>query len=163
MARDHLLVLDQGTTSSRAVIFDREARAVGQGQIEIIPTYPRPGWVEHSAEGLVNSINQTIVWALQDAGIGADQIAGIGITNQRETTILWDRASGESLHAAIVWQDRRTAEFCEQHRDRRAWLGERTGLVLDPYFSATKLAWLLDHVPDARSRAEAGAGGGHGR
>ena len=94
--------------------------------------------------------------ALAEAGLGADRIAAIGLTNQRETTVVWDRATGRAIGPALVWQDRRTADFCERHRDRRAWIAERTGLVLDPYFSATKIAWLLDHVPGARRRAEAG-------
>jgi glycerol kinase len=156
MARDCLLVLDQGTTSTRAVVYDREARAIGQGQVEVPPTYPSPGWVEHSPQALLDSIAKTVSWALQDARVAASRIAGIGLTNQRETTVIWDRATGIPIGPAIVWQDRRTAEFCHQHRDRRAWLAERTGLVLDAYFAATKIAWLLDHVADARPRAEAG-------
>jgi glycerol kinase len=156
VARDHLLVIDQGTTSTRSVIYDREARPVGQGQLEVPPTFPRSGWVEHDPEALLASVGRSVIWALEDAGIRSDRIAGIGITNQRETTLLWDRATGQAVHPAIVWQDRRTAGFCEQHRDRRDWLAGRTGLVLDAYFSATKLAWLLENVPDARRRAEAG-------
>jgi glycerol kinase len=154
--RDHLLAIDQGTTSTRSVVYDRRLRPVGQGQIEVAPTYPQSGWVEHNPEALVGSVGPTVTAALAEAGIGADRVAGIGLTNQRETTVLWERSSGRAVGPAIVWQDRRTAEFCERHRDKRPWIAERTGLVLDPYFSATKIAWLLDHVPDARRRAEAG-------
>jgi glycerol kinase len=156
MARDHVLVIDQGTTSTRAVVYDSRLRPVGQGQVEVPPTYPNPGWVEHDPKALVDSAGPMVVAAMADAGIGPDQIAAIGLTNQRETTIVWDRATGRSIGPALVWQDRRTAPFCEAHRDRRDWIAERTGLVLDPYFSATKIAWLLDHVPGARHRAEAG-------
>ncbi len=157
MARDHLLVIDQGTTSTRSVVYDRQARTVGQGQVEVPPSYPRSGWVEHDPEAILRSVRTTVADALAGSGIGADRIAGIGLTNQRETTVMWDRDSGRAVHPAIVWQDRRTAPFCEQHRDRRAWLAERTGLVLDSYFAGTKLAWLLENVEGARDRAEAGA------
>lgn len=156
MARDCLLVIDQGTTSTRAVLYDRQARPIGQGQVEVPPTYPKPGWVEHDPNALIDSIGKTVTWALGDAKIGADRIAALGITNQRETTVLWDRKTGEPVGPAIVWQDRRTGPFCEQNRDKRAWLAERTGLVLDAYFAATKIAWMLEHVPNARRRAEAG-------
>lgn len=156
MARDHLLVIDQGTTSTRAVVYDDRARPVGQGQLEVPPTYPRPGWVEHDAEALLASVGPTVTGALKEAKLGADRLAGIGLTNQRETTVVWDRRDGGPVGPALVWQDRRTAEFCEQHRDRRPWLAEKTGLILDPYFSATKIAWLLEHIPQARKRAEAG-------
>jgi glycerol kinase len=156
MARDHVLVIDQGTTSTRAVVYDRQLRPVGQGQAEVPPSYPRSGWVEHDPDALVGSVGPQVTRALAEAGVGADRIAAVGLTNQRETTVIWERASGRPIGPALVWQDRRTADFCEQRRDRRGWLAERTGLVLDPYFSATKIAWLLDHVPDARRRAEAG-------
>ena len=156
MARDYLIVIDQGTTSTRAVVYDRRLQPAGQGQIEVPPTYPNPGWVEHDPKALVDSAGPMVVASMADAGVRPDQIAAIGLTNQRETTIVWDRATGKAIGPALVWQDRRTAPFCEQHRDRRDWLAGRTGLVLDPYFSATKIAWLLDHVPEARKRAEAG-------
>jgi glycerol kinase len=156
MARDHLLAIDQGTTSTRTVVYDARLQPVGQGQVEVPPTYPKPGWVEHDPVALLGSVAATVSAALVDAGVSADRIAAIGITNQRETTLLWDRPTGRPVHPAIVWQDRRTAEFCDRHRDRRAWLTERTGLILDPYFSATKLHWLLEHVPEARRRAEGG-------
>jgi len=156
MARDHLLAIDQGTTSTRVVAYDSRLRAVGQGQAEVPPTYPKPGWVEHDPDALVDSVGPLVTRALAESGIGADRIAGIGLTNQRETTVVWERATGRAIGPALVWQDRRTADFCERHRDRRAWISERTGLVLDPYFAATKIAWLLDNVPGARRRAEAG-------
>ena len=156
MARDLILVIDQGTTSTRAVVYDRDARALAEGRVETPPSYPQPGWVEHDPEALVASVVGSIRGALGGAGVDTDRLAGIGLTNQRETTILWERATLRPLGPAIVWQDRRTADFCERHKVRRPWLAERTGLVLDPYFSATKIAWLLDHVPDARRRADAG-------
>jgi glycerol kinase len=161
MARDHLLSIDQGTTSTRTVVYDKHLRPVGQDQVEIPLSYPQPGWVEHDPKSLIDSVGRTVPKALSSAGISADRIAAIGLTNQRETTVIWDRATGQPIGPALVWQDRRTADFCERHRDRRPWLAERTGLVLDPYFSATKIAWLLDHVGGARRRAEAGelAGG----
>ncbi len=156
MSRDCLLVIDQGTTSTRAVVYDRRAQPMGQGQVEVPPTYPKPGWVEHDPAALIDSIGKTVPLALAEAGIGADRIAALGITNQRETTVLWDRTTGQPVGPAIVWQDRRTGPFCEQNRDKRVWLAERTGLILDAYFAATKIAWLLEHVPGARRRAEAG-------
>lgn len=156
MSRDHLLAIDQGTTSTRVVVYDARLRPVGQAQQEVPPTYPKPGWVEHDPQALVDSVGPLVTKALNEANIGADRVAGIGLTNQRETTAIWDRTTGEAIGPALVWQDRRTAGFCETHRDRRDWISQRTGLVLDPYFSATKIAWLLDHIPDARSRAEAG-------
>jgi len=156
MARDHILAIDQGTTSTRAVVHDRQLRPVGQGQVEVPPTYPHPGWVEHDAAALVASVGPVVAEALAGSGIGADRLAGIGITNQRETTVVWDRATGRAIGPALVWQDRRTADFCERHRGRRPWLAARTGLILDPYFSATKIAWLLQNVPGADWRAEAG-------
>jgi glycerol kinase len=156
MARDHLLVIDQGTTSTRALVYDSELRTVGQGQAEVLPTYPRSGWVEHDPRALVDSIGPQVTRALDEAAISADRIAAIGLTNQRETTIVWDRATGQATAPALVWQDRRTAEVCEQLKNRQSWVAERTGLVIDPYFSATKIAWILDHIPDARSRADRG-------
>jgi glycerol kinase len=156
MARDHLLVIDQGTTSTRAVVYDARLKPISQGQVEVPPSYPQPGWVEHDPEALIGSIGPTVTQALAEAGLKADRIAGIGLTNQRETTVLWNRTTGKAVGPAIVWQDRRTAGFCEAHRDRRSWLAERTGLVLDPYFSATKLAWLLEHIPEASRQADAG-------
>ncbi len=156
MARDHILSIDQGTTSTRAVVYDARLQPVAQAQVEVPPTYPKPGWVEHDAKALVGSVGPMVTEALKSAGLGADRIAAIGLTNQRETAVVWERASGEPIGPAIVWQDRRTAPFCEQHRSRQNWLSERTGLVLDSYFAATKMAWLLENVEGARRRAEAG-------
>jgi glycerol kinase len=157
MARDHLLAIDQGTTSSRVVVYDARLRPVSQAQAEVPPTYPKPGWVEHDPAALVSSVGPLVEQALAGAGIAADRLAAVGLTNQRETTVVWDRETGRAIGPALVWQDRRTADFCEQHRERRAWVSQRTGLVLDPYFSATKIAWLLEHIPGARAKAEAGA------
>jgi glycerol kinase len=156
MARDHLLAIDQGTTSTRAVVYDQRLRPVGQAQAEVAPTYPRSGWVEHDGAALVDSVGPRVTEALRDAGIGAERLAAVGLTNQRETAVLWDRDTGQPVAPALVWQDRRTAPFCDRHRDRRGWINDRTGLVLDPYFSATKIAWLLEHVAGAPLRAERG-------
>src|SRR4051812_24384844 len=150
MARDHVLVIDQGTTSTRVVVYDHRLRPVGQGQAEVLPTYPQPGWVEHDPSALITSVRPLVTRALTAAGLEADRIAAVGLANQRETTVLWDRQTGRAIGPALVWQDRRTAEFCDRHRDRRTWISERTGLVLDPYFSATKITWLLDNIPGAR-------------
>jgi glycerol kinase len=155
---DRLLAIDQGTTSTRAMVFDREGRPAGQAQKEFPQHFPRPGWVEHEPEDIWRDTCSVVEGALAEAGIAAGQVAAIGITNQRETSLLWDRESGEALHKAIVWQDRRTAGLCDSlRRDGHEPLVQaRTGLLLDPYFSATKIAWLLDRVPDARARAERG-------
>jgi glycerol kinase len=155
---DFILALDQGTTSSRSIVFDHDGRAVAIAQREFTQHFPRSGWVEHDAEEIWATQAATIAEALARARLVPGDIAAIGITNQRETTVLWDRRSGRPVAPAIVWQDRRTAEHCERLK-RDGLEGEvarRTGLLLDPYFSGTKLAWLLDHVPDARRRAEAG-------
>ena len=153
-----ILALDQGTTSSRAIVFDRESRIVAVAQQEFPQHFPRPGWVEHDAEDIWRSQVAVAEEALARAGLGPADVAAVGIANQRETTVLWERASGKPLAPAIVWQDRRTAEACRRLRDDglAEFIAERTGLVPDPYFSATKLAWLLDRIPDARSRAAAG-------
>ncbi len=156
MARDHLLVIDQGTTSTRAVVYDARLQALGQGQAEVLPSYPQLGWVEHDAAALLGSVGPQVTRALAEAGSSPDRIAAIGLTTQRETTIVWERASGQAIAPALVWQDRRTAAACEQLKQRQEWVADRTGLVIDPYFSATKIAWILDNVPDARRRAEGG-------
>ncbi len=156
MSRDHLLVIDQGTTSTRGIVFDTRLSVVGQSQMEILPTYPRSGWVEHDPQAIINSLGSQITGALLSAGVKADRLAAIGLTNQRETTIVWERKSGKAVAPALVWQDRRTAETCDRLREEQAWVSERTGLVIDPYFSATKIAWILDHVAGARQRALAG-------
>jgi glycerol kinase len=153
-----LLSIDQGTTSSRAMIFDRTGRVLGRTQKELPQIFPGDGWVEHDASQIWNDVVEVCRGALKDAGLRADQITSCGITNQRETTVLWDRNTGKPLHHAIVWQDRRTAEMCRSLRkdDTESWLAGKTGLLLDPYFSATKLRWLLDEIPGARARAEQG-------
>jgi glycerol kinase len=153
-----VLALDQGTTSSRALVFDRRGRPHGVAQQEFKQHFPRPGWVEHDPHDLWETTRLTALGALAKANVTARALAAIGLTNQRETTLLWDRRTGRPLHRAIVWQDRRTADACAKLK--RAGLEplfrEKTGLLLDPYFSGTKLAWLLDHVPGARRRAERG-------
>ncbi|MBY0010246.1 glycerol kinase GlpK [Paenibacillus typhae] len=153
-----ILSLDQGTTSSRAILFNLEAGMVAQGQYEIKQSFPRPGWVEHDPEQIWESQLAAARDAIQASGIAAADITAIGITNQRETALIWDRTTGEPIYPAIVWQDRRTAQQCEEIKrqglDRE--IADKTGLVVDAYFSATKLAWILDHVQGARERAERG-------
>jgi glycerol kinase len=153
-----ILALDQGTTSSRALVFDHDGTVRGLAQKEFRQFFPAPGLVEHDAEEIWASQLGVAVEAIARAGVTAADIAAIGITNQRETTVVWDRATGRPIHHAIVWQDRRTASECDLLRTRghEPTFRARTGLVLDPYFSGTKLAWLLDNVPGARARAEAG-------
>jgi glycerol kinase len=153
-----LLAIDQGTTSSRAIVFNREGEICGVGQEEFRQYYPQDGWVEHDPEEIWQTTLNSCKTALKDAGIDAEQVAGIGITNQRETTLLWDRETGEAVYPAIVWQDRRTAKYCAELKSQgvESMVTRRTGLLLDPYFTGSKLAWLLDNVPGARDRAEAG-------
>lgn len=155
---DALLAIDQGTTSTRSIVFDRHLRPLSIAQQEFRQIYPAPGLVEHDPEEIWATTLATMREAVAKAGLAAKNIAGIGITNQRETTLLWDRATGQPIHNAIVWQDRRTAPLCEElhaagHEPR---VSARTGLLLDPYFSATKIAWLLDNIPGAREAAESG-------
>jgi glycerol kinase len=161
MDASHLLAIDQGTTSTRAVVYDAHGRALGSAAQEFTQHYPRPGWVEHDAEEIWQTVTAVVPRALAEAGIDPRRLAAIGLTNQRETTVLWERQSGKPVGRALVWQDRRTSDFCRQHQADEAWLYERTGLVLDPYFSATKIRWLLEQSPELRQRAEAGrlAGG----
>src|SRR5262249_33234842 len=140
----------------RAVIYDVAGRARGSAAREFTQHYPRPGWVEHDAEEIWRTVAEVVPKALAAAGIEAASLAGIGVTNQRETVVLWERASGKPVARAIVWQDRRTADFCRERKSEEPWLFERTGLVLDPYFSATKIRWLLEQDASLRSRAEAG-------
>jgi len=156
---DHLLALDQGTSSSRAIVFDRDARPIASAQHELRSTFPEPGWVEQDADEIWHTQQRAGREALAAAGLTAADVAAIGITNQRETTIAWDPGSGRPLAPAIVWQDRRTADRCASLRASgiEPRVRARTGLVLDPYFSATKMAWLLDHLPDGRVRAADGA------
>jgi glycerol kinase len=154
----YILSLDQGTTSSRAIVFDHDGRVRAVAQREFTQIFPNTGWVEHDPAEIWTSQFGVAVDALRQAGLKTSDIAALGITNQRETTIIWDRATGEPIHNAIVWQDRRTAEFCEQLKKDGAGpsVQRTTGLLIDAYFSASKIRWLLDHVPGARARAEAG-------
>ena len=153
-----LLALDQGTSSSRSILFDTQGRAVAMAQREFRQIFPQPGWVEHDPREIWNSQLATAQEALNQAGVTAADVAGIGITNQRETTLVWNRGTGEPLGNAIVWQDRRTEPTCAVLRERglEAMVRERTGLVIDAYFSGTKLKWLLDNVPGARDAAGRG-------
>jgi glycerol kinase len=153
-----VLALDQGTTSSRAIVFDKSGAIRGSAQQEFRQIFPQPGWVEHDATEIWATQSGVMHEALAKAGVSAREIAGIGITNQRETTVVWERATGRPIANAIVWQDRRTAPLCDALREagKASFIAERTGLVIDAYFSGTKLKWLLDHVPNARSRAERG-------
>ncbi|MBN8995350.1 MAG: glycerol kinase GlpK [Rhizobiales bacterium] len=155
---DHILAIDQGTTSSRAIVFDGKLRVVAIVQREFTQHFPRPGWVEHDAEEIWDTVVATCRAALRKARLKAGDLAGIGITNQRETVVLWNRRTGRPVHRAIVWQDRRTAEACAQLRasGHEADVSARTGLLLDPYFSGTKAAWILDHAKGGRDRAERG-------
>jgi glycerol kinase len=155
----HILAIDQGTTSSRAIVFDAALCPVASAQEEFAQHYPRPGWVEHDPADLWSTVAGTARAAVERAGLGSDGIAAIGITNQRETVVIWDRATGQPIHNAIVWQDRRTADTCAALRKagHEGMVTARTGLLLDPYFSGTKAGWILDAVPGARARAEAGA------
>jgi glycerol kinase len=154
----HILAIDQGTTSSRAIVFRRDCTIAAIAQQEFPQHFPRSGWVEHDPEDLWATVLATSRAAIAKAGLTARDIAAIGIANQRETTLVWDRATGQPIHNVIVWQDRRTAEMCRRLKDAggEAQVTARTGLLLDPYFSASKIAWLIDHVPDARMKAECG-------
>lgn len=152
--RDLILAIDQGTTSTRALVFDSALRLVAEAQQEFPQHFPLPGWVEHDPEDIWRSTVQTCRKAA--AQVGLERIAAIGIANQRETTLIWERATGCPIARAIVWQDRRTAPACEQLREDEALISARTGLLCDPYFSGTKIAWLLDNVEGARARAERG-------
>jgi glycerol kinase len=154
----YILAIDQGTTSSRAIVFDGAMKIVAQGQQEFPQIYPASGWVEHDPEEIWNSVVATVKTALKKAKLKAADITAIGITNQRETAIIWDRATGKPIHNAIVWQDRRTAPLCQKLKKKglEPKFSRRTGLLLDPYFAGTKFAWLLDHVKGARKRAAKG-------
>ena len=159
---DYMLAIDQGTTSSRAIVFNREGQRCGMAQEEFPQYFPHDGWVEHDPEDLWQSSLRSCQGALQDAELAASQIRTIGITNQRETAIVWNRETGEPVYPAIVWQDRRTSAACQQLREqlinekRESLIQEKTGLLIDPYFSATKIRWILDNVEGARADAEAG-------
>ena len=154
----YVLALDQGTTSSRAILFDEEGTPVASEQEEFRQIYPQPGWVEHDPKEILSTQREVARDVLRKKKIPLNELMGVGIANQRETTIVWDRQSGEPIHNAIVWQDRRTTAQCEELREvgAESLVRERTGLVIDPYFSGTKISWILDHVPGARARAERG-------
>lgn len=156
--KPYLMALDQGTTSSRAIIFDKQGQIVSVAQKEFKQYFPNQGWVEHDANEIWTSQSAVMIEALVNKDIRADQIAAIGITNQRETTIVWDRKTGKPIHKAIVWQDRRTAAFCDELKEKghAEMIAEKTGLIIDAYFSATKIRYILENVKGARERAEAG-------
>ena len=153
-----VLAIDQGTTSSRAIVFRSDISIAATAQAEFPQHFPASGWVEHEPEDIWTSTIATCREALKRADITAKDIAAIGITNQRETTVVWDRATGKAVHRAIVWQDRRTADFCAELKadGHEPAISAKTGLIIDPYFSGTKVAWILDHVPGARERAQRG-------
>jgi glycerol kinase len=154
----HILAIDQGTTSSRAIVFDQTMKVVATGQKEFPQHYPASGWVEHDPEDIWQSVLTTCRYALATAQLTASDVTAIGITNQRETVVIWDKQSGKPIHNAIVWQDRRTSKLCQQLKKQglEKKFSQKTGLLLDPYFSGTKIAWLLDNVKGARKRAERG-------
>src|SRR3979490_464913 len=150
-----LIAIDQGTTSTRAIVFDAALTPLTIAQQEFTQYFPADGKIEHDPEEIWASVLATVRAAMAQAGVTAAQVAAIGITNQRETTVIWDRATGKAIHNAIVWQDRPTADACAELRDagHEPGIAQKTGLLLDPYFSATKIAWLLDHVAGARGGA----------
>jgi glycerol kinase len=153
----YILAFDQGTTSSRSIIFDQRGEIVSVGQREFRQIFPQSGWVEHDPDEIFGSQVETAKEALASASLSSADIAAVGITNQRETTIIWDRSTGKPIYNAIVWQDRRTSEYCDRIRIKHGeTIRKKTGLEVDAYFSASKIAWLLDNVPDARAKAEAG-------
>jgi glycerol kinase len=158
MPDKYILALDQGTTSSRAILFDHSGNIINTAQKEFKQIYPQPGWVEHDAEEIWSSQYGVLAEVLAKKSINSGQIAAIGITNQRETTIVWDRATGRPVYHAIVWQDRRTADYCNQLKEQglSKTIQQKTGLIIDAYFSATKLRWILDNIPGARAKAEKG-------
>ncbi|MEI6070174.1 MAG: glycerol kinase GlpK [Verrucomicrobiae bacterium] len=154
----HILALDQGTTSSRAIVYDGRLRPLASAQKEFAQHFPQPGWVEHDAREIWETVLSTAREAIAKSGVPAGDLAAIGITNQRETVVVWDRKSGEPVHRAIVWQDRRTGEYVSALREagKEVLIQQRTGLLLDPYFSASKLHWILRQIPDGHARAAAG-------
>lgn len=158
MEQKYILALDQGTSSSRAIVFDHEGRICATAQKEFPQHFPKPGWVEHDPKDIWSSEASVIAESITSMGINGLNIAGIGITNQRETTIVWDAETGEPVYNAIVWQDRRTSEYCDSLKEQNltGFIREKTGLIIDAYFSATKIRWILENVPGARARAEAG-------
>ena len=158
MEQKYILALDQGTSSSRAIVFDHDGHVCATAQKEFPQHFPKPGWVEHDPKDIWSSEASVIAEAITTLGINGLNIAGIGITNQRETTIVWDAETGEPVYNAIVWQDRRTSEYCDglKAQNLTGFIREKTGLIIDAYFSATKIRWILENVPGARAKAEAG-------
>ncbi|MCS5490614.1 glycerol kinase GlpK [Algoriphagus limi] len=156
--KPYIMALDQGTTSSRAIIFDKQGQIISVAQKEFKQYFPKQGWVEHDPEEIWTSQSSVMIEVLVNQGIAVDDIAGIGITNQRETTLVWDRKTGKAIYKAIVWQDRRTAAFCYELKEKghSELVASKTGLIIDAYFSATKIRWILDNVEGAREKAEAG-------
>ena len=154
----YILAIDQGTTSTRAILFDHETRIAGSSQKEFTQIFPQPGWVEHDANEIWLSVLYVMLDAVRDAGIRPEQVAAIGITNQRETTVVWDKHTGIPVYNAIVWQSRQTSDICDELRaaGHTDMVRQKTGLVIDPYFSGTKVKWILDHVEGAREKAERG-------
>ena len=155
---NYILAIDQGTTSTRTIIFDQNFSIISIAQQEFKQYFPNPGWVEHDPEDIWNSVIDTVRSAIKNGNINAQDIASIGIANQRETTLVWNRKTGKAINPAIVWQDRRTTKTCELLKSKglNKIISKKTGLVLDPYFSATKLAWMLDNVDGARTSASSG-------
>lgn len=158
MGQPLILALDQGTTSTRAILFQADGKPVSDAGRPLRQSYPRDGWVEHDAEEIYAACVGVLRDAVEKSGRDASDIAALGVTNQRETVVVWDKATGRPIHPAIVWQDRRTSSMCDRLRNEghEPVVTAVTGLLLDPYFSGTKIAWILDNVPGARRRAEAG-------
>ena len=156
--RDFILAIDQGTTSSRALLVNTQGQIHATAQQAFAQHFPQDGWVEHAPEDLWQTVLSSCRAVMAQAGVVAEQLVALGISNQRETTLVWDRASGEPLYRAIVWQDRRTADYCAQLKQQglEALIRDKTGLLIDPYFSATKIRWILDQVPGARDKARQG-------
>ncbi|MGE3920366.1 MAG: glycerol kinase GlpK [Gammaproteobacteria bacterium] len=154
--KQYILAIDQGTTSTRAIIFDKNADLISQAQIELNQYYPKSGWVEHDPEEIWNSTIQCCKNAMHSANLSSSDILAIGITNQRETTLIWDKETGTTIYPAIVWQDRRTADYCKEFNEYESIIFKKTGLLLDAYFSVSKIAWLLNHIPNVREKAENG-------
>ena len=152
----YIVALDQGTTSSRAILFNEKGEILGVKQKEFTQYFPKSGWVEHDAEEIWTTQSEVLRALLNDLNINPGDVTAIGITNQRETTVVWDRKTGEPVHRAIVWQDKRTSEFCDELKEKglEETVRNKTGLVIDSYFSGTKVKWILDHVDGARARAE---------
>ena len=156
--KKYILSLDQGTTSSRAILFNKEGKIVHSAQKEFTQHFPKPGWVEHNAQEIWGSILAVIATCLSEADVKPEQIAGIGITNQRETAVVWDKTTGKPIYNAIVWQSRQTVEICDELKEKgySEMVREKTGLLIDAYFSGTKVKWILDNVEGAREKAENG-------